>query len=101
MTDCTLLIPKAFRDFCFNFPDFFYNIIEGKPHYMNIQAINLSLNGATNEDLYVFHLTEDYGSLCDRNNREAGPILLIPDCFEDASAWFEGEGRESFPAKLC
>ena len=25
----------------------------------------------------------------------------MPDCFEDASSWFEGEGDFSLPARLC
>ena len=56
----------------------------------------------TTENLHIFRLTQVDGTACDAVGSEFGPILLMPDCFEDASSWFiEGEVDQSFPAKLC
>ena len=101
MTDCVLLDPIGFINFCDNFHDMYKAIIVDTGSTMKIEEIKLSPDGATNEDLYLFRVTEVGGAPCVGYDREAGPILLMPDCFEDASSWFEGEGDTSFPAKLC
>ena len=55
------------------------------------------INGFDNGD--PFDPVSDCAQFGGRGNNT--PVLLIPSCFEDASAWFEIPGSESFPARLC
>ena len=96
-------------EFCDTFNEFYETLIAENNTMIEFHEIDIADDGGTKLALFRITGVADIGdpgdSINDCKNRggrgDNAPVLLIPSCFEDASAWFEILGDFSFPARLC